>query len=326
LRVLVTGGAGYIGSHTAKALAQAGHEPITYDNLSEGHRFAVRWGPFVEGDLADRTLLAHVLAGYRIGAVIHFAANAYVGESVTNPSKYYRNNLVNTLNLLDTMRDAGVDRIVFSSTCATYGDPQTLPLTEEHPQSPVNPYGETKLAIERALHWYGRAYGLKWAALRYFNAAGADPDGDIGEVHHPETHLIPLALAAAAGQSEPLQIFGTDYPTGDGTAIRDYIHVTDLAGAHLRALDHLTGGGASRAFNLGTGQGYSVREVLDTVARVTGRTVPARETDRRPGDPPSLVADPTAARKSLGWQTEHDMDSIVATAWKWFEGAAQHVS
>jgi len=316
--VLVTGGAGYIGSHACKALAQAGYIPVTYDNLSRGHRHAVRWGPLVEGEIADRAAVAAALKAHRISSVMHFAAFAYVGESGTDPALYYRNNVVGTLALLDAMREAGVDRIVFSSTCATYGLPETMPIAETTPQRPVNSYGETKLAIERALHWYGEAYGLRSVALRYFNAAGCDREGEIGEEHDPETHLIPLVLRAALGSGPPVSIFGTDYQTPDGTAIRDYIHVEDLASAHVRALDHLARGGASVAANLATGHGYSVREVIAAVARAVGHDVPHRETPRRPGDPPALVADPSLARTLLDWQAEcSDLDTIIRTALAW---------
>lgn len=318
MKVLVTGGAGYIGSHTAKALAQAGHEPVVYDNLSFGHRWAVRWGPLVEGDLADKALLARVMDQYEVEAVIHFAASAYVGESMQNPRKYFRNNVVNTLNLLDAMMEAKVKTIVFSSTCATYGDPVELPITEAHPQSPVNPYGDSKLFVEQMLKWYGQAYGLGWAALRYFNAAGADPDGEIGENHTPETHLIPLAIEAAMGKRPYLEIFGTEYPTKDGSAVRDYIHVADLADAHVRALSHLSQGGDSLALNLGTGDGYSVREVISTVERVSNTSVPVRLAIPRPGDPAVLVADSSEARRVLGWEPKFEgIESIIQTAWDW---------
>jgi UDP-arabinose 4-epimerase len=316
--VLVTGGAGYIGSHACKALAQAGYVPVTYDNLSRGHRHAVRWGPLVEGDVGDGVAVAAALKAHRVSSVMHFAAFAYVGESGTDPALYYRNNVSGTLKLLDAMREAGVDRIVFSSTCATYGLPDAVPIAETTPQRPVNPYGETKLAIERVLHWYGEAYGLRSVALRYFNAAGCDRGGEIGEEHDPETHLIPLVLRAALGSAPPVAIFGTDYPTPDGTAIRDYIHVEDLASAHVRALDHLAKGGVNAAVNLATGRGYSVREIIAAVARATGRAVPHRETPRRPGDPPALVADPSLARSLLGWQAEcSDLDTIIGTALAW---------
>jgi UDP-arabinose 4-epimerase len=318
MRILVVGGAGYIGSHTALALADAGHEPVVFDNMEMGHEWAVQWGPLVRGDLHDGDLLCRTLEEHRIDAVIHFAAYAYVGESVQNPRKYFDNNVGGTLSLLNAMLDVGVRDIIFSSTCATYGVPERVPIDEMHPQAPINPYGETKLIIERALKWYGEAYDLNWVALRYFNAAGADPDGRIGESHDPETHLIPLVIDAALGKRGPVQIFGTDYPTPDGTAVRDYIHVLDLADAHIRALDYLREGGASRAFNLGNGKGYSVREVVESVQRVSGVTVPFEEGPRRPGDPPELVGDATLATQTLGWNPQFtELDSIVATAWRW---------
>ncbi|MGH6974341.1 MAG: UDP-glucose 4-epimerase GalE, partial [Stellaceae bacterium] len=256
--ILVTGGAGYVGSHACKALAGAGYVPVVYDNLSRGHRGAVRWGPLVEGDLSDRTALLTAMRTHSITAVMHFAAFAYVGESVSQPELYYRNNVVGTLDLLAAIREAGIGTIVFSSTCAVYGIPEVMPIRESAPLGPVNPYGETKLAIERALHWHAAAYGIRYAALRYFNAAGADAAGEIGEDHDPETHLVPLAIRAALRQGGPVSIFGTDYPTPDGTAVRDYIHVADLADAHVRALGYLAGGGDSAAINLGTGSGSSV--------------------------------------------------------------------
>lgn len=316
--VLVTGGAGYIGSHACKALAQAGYTPVVYDNLSRGHREAVRWGPLVEGEIADRAAVTAALRAHGVSSVMHFAAFAYVGESGTDPALYYRNNVVGTLALLDAMRDAGVGQIVFSSTCATYGLPERMPIAETTPQHPVNAYGETKLAIERVLYWYGQAYGVRSVALRYFNAAGCDRDGEIGEAHDPETHLIPLVLRAALGSAGPVSIFGTDYATPDGTAIRDYIHVEDLASAHVLAIRYLADGGASTALNLATGQGYSVREIIAAVARATGRDVPQREAPRRPGDPPALVADPSLARSVLGWRAEcSDLDTIIGTALAW---------
>jgi UDP-arabinose 4-epimerase len=316
--VLVTGGAGYIGSHTCKALAAAGYLPVVLDSLVYGHRWAVRWGPFERADLADRKAIERVLRERRIGAVVHFAAYAYVGESMTDPGKYFRNNVANTLNLLEAMRVAGVEQIVFSSTCATYGVPDAVPIAEDHPQRPVNPYGESKLFIERALHWHGVAHGLRWMALRYFNAAGADPDGEIGEDHDPETHLIPLAIETALGRRHELQVMGTDYPTADGTAIRDFVHVTDLADAHVRALRHLEREGASGALNLGTGSGHSVREVIAMVERVSGRTINARNAPRRAGDPPALVAAPGRARQLLGWRPQwSSLESIVQTAYRW---------
>jgi UDP-arabinose 4-epimerase len=316
--ILVTGGAGYIGSHACKALAAAGYLPVVYDNLSRGHRDAVRWGPLVEGELEDRGQLAAALRRHDASAVMHFAALAYVGESVSDPAHYYRNNVGGTLALLDAMRETAVDTIVFSSTCAVYGVPDGLPISESTPLLPVNPYGETKLAIERALRWYGQAYRMRSIALRYFNAAGADRDGEIGENHEPETHLVPLVLRAALGQAGPVDIYGIDYPTPDGTAIRDYIHVEDLAAAHVRALDYLAGGGASAVVNLGTGRGYSVREVIDAVETVGGRPVPRREVARRAGDPAELVADPSLAAVLLGWHAScSDLDTIIRTALAW---------
>lgn len=318
MRVLVTGGAGYIGSHTCKALYQAGFEPVVFDNLSTGHRWAVRWGPVVKADLSNRSAIVSALQEYRVEAVIHFAASAYVGESIQNPRKYFNNNVVNTLNLLEAMLDAGVRYIVFSSSCATYGIPEHIPISEDHPQRPVSPYGESKLFVERALRWYGEAYGLRWVALRYFNAAGADPEGELGEVHNPETHLIPLAIQAALGRRPYLEIYGTDYPTPDGTAIRDYVHVTDLAKAHVLALTYLLNGGESTALNLGTGRGHSVREVVGAVERVSCRRVLVREGPRRPGDPPALVAEATRAKAVLGWEPGfRSLDAIVETAWHW---------
>jgi UDP-arabinose 4-epimerase len=318
MRVLVTGGAGYIGSHTAKLLAASGHSPIVFDDMSQGHAWAVKWGPIEHGSLSDPDRLRDVFARHKIDAVIHFAANALVGESMSNPTKYFRNNTVGTLNLVDAMRGASVGRIVFSSTCATYGNPVRVPIDEMHPQAPVNPYGESKLMVEKILRWYGECYGLRWMALRYFNAAGADPDGEIGEDHDPETHLIPLVIGAALGTRPPVGIFGTDYDTPDGTAVRDYVHVMDLADAHLRALQRLDEGTSSQAVNLGTGRGHSVREVLTTVARVAGQAVPAVESPRRAGDPPALVADPARARDVLGWTCRYPaLEVIVGHAWAW---------
>jgi UDP-glucose-4-epimerase GalE len=316
--ILVTGGAGYIGSHTAKALARAGYRPVTYDSLVYGHRHAVKWGPFVEGDIADTAKLERVIKEEAIDAVVHFAAFAYVGESVTKPEIYFQNNVVGSLSLLDAMRHTNVKPIVFSSTCATYGMPDRMPITEETLQRPINPYGETKLMIERALAWYGPAHDIRSVSLRYFNACGADPEGEIGEEHDPETHLIPLILDAALGKRAAIDVYGTDYPTPDGTAVRDYIHVQDLAEAHVKALAYLFEGGETTQVNLGTGTGNSVREVIDAVERVTGRSVPRREVARRAGDPPELVADPTKANRLLGWKPAmSDIDSIIRTAWAW---------
>jgi UDP-arabinose 4-epimerase len=320
MRVLVTGGAGYIGSHTAKCLAASGHEPVTFDDLSQGHEWAVKWGPLERGSLADTARLAEVFATRRVNAVMHFAAHALVGESIANPAKYFRNNTVGTLNLLDAMRTAGVSTLVFSSTCATYGNPVRVPIDESHQHVPVNPYGESKLMGERLLRWYGEIYGLRWIALRYFNAAGADPDGEIGEDHDPESHLIPLVIGAARGTRPPVQIFGTDYPTPDGTAVRDYVHVMDLADAHVRALECLEAGAAGQAINLGTGTGHSVREVVAAVTRVGQRPVPVIESPRRAGDPPELVAARSRAREVLGWTCRYaSLDTIVRHAWAWHE-------
>ena len=323
MQVLVTGGAGYIGSHTAKTLARAGYEPIVVDNLRNGHRWAVRWGPLVEMDLTDRDVLRRVFEQYRIEAVIHFAALIEAGESVRDPAKFFRNNVANTLNLLDAMQEGGVKRIVFSSTAAVYGDPRETPMGEDHPKEPVNPYGESKLFVERALGWYGQAYDLRWMALRYFNAAGADPEGELGERHDPETHLIPRAVEASLGRAAALKVFGTDYPTSDGTAIRDYVHVSDLGQAHVLALKHLTSGGPSMALNLGTGKGYSVREVLSTIESVSGRKVPAEMSGRRAGDPASLVARSERAKSVLRWSPRYsDLATIVKTAVAWHASRA----
>ncbi len=316
--VLVTGGAGYIGSHTCKALARAGFTPVTYDNLVSGHRWAVRWGPLETGDILDSLRLSAVMKAYRPVAVIHFAAFAYVGESITEPAKYYRNNVAGSQVLLDVMRAHDVNQIVFSSSCATYGIPDRLPITEDTPQSPINPYGATKLMVERMLADYGAAYGLRSVALRYFNAAGADPDGDTGEDHDPETHLLPLVLETAAGLRPDFTIFGDDYATPDGTCIRDYVHVSDLAQAHVLALQLLGRGGDSARFNLGNGAGYSVAQIIETARRITGREIKVKHGPRRPGDPASLVADASKARADLGWQPKFPaIDDIVGSSWDW---------
>ena len=316
--ILVTGGAGYIGSHTCKVLAGAGYVPITYDNLSTGNRWSVKWGPLVEADLADGVLLREVIRKYSVSAVIHFAANAYVGESVVNPRKYFENNASNTLNLLGAMLDTGINHIVFSSTCATYGIPDIIPISERECQKPINPYGESKLFIERVLRWYSNAYDLNWIALRYFNAAGADLNGEIGEHHDPETHLIPLVMQSAMGVRPKLEIYGMDHPTHDGTPIRDYIHVMDLADAHLLALEYLKKGGESRAINLGTGNGHSVMEVISAVKQISGLLPLTRPVEKRPGDPPVLVADASKAHQTIGWIPNHkDIHEIVESAWKW---------
>lgn len=317
-RVLVAGGAGYIGSHACKALARAGFTPVTLDSLVNGHEQAVRWGALVRGDLGDRALLSRVLVEEKIEAVMHFAAYLYVGELVEQPAKYYANNVANTLGLLDAMREAGISSIVFSSSAATYGTPERNPIPEDHPQLPINPYGETKLAVERALKWYGGAYGMRWAALRYFNAAGADHDGETGEAHDPETHLVPLVLEAGMGKRPPVKVFGTDYPTPDGTAVRDYVHVSDLADAHVLALKRLLAGGESLAANLGTGDGYSVRQILDEAGRALGSPIPHENAPRRAGDPAELVADPSLAMRELGWKpVRSDLPTILKTALAW---------
>lgn len=314
--VLVTGGAGYIGSHTCKMLSQSGVTPVTYDNLVYGHRHAVKWGPLVVGDIRDQARLVETIRTHRPTAVIHFAAFAYVGESVDSPAKYYDNNIRGTLSLLEAMRCEGVGRIVFSSTCATYGVPQRLPISEDLPQLPVNPYGWTKRMVEQILEDYSHAYGLRFAALRYFNASGADPDGDIGEEHDPETHLIPRALMAALGQIEHMDVFGDDYDTPDGTCIRDFIHVQDLAAGHVLALRHLERANADLKVNLGTGRGFSVKEVLAAVEKVTGRPVPVRMRPRRAGDPPALYADISRAREIIGFEPRFtDVADIVRTAY-----------
>ena len=320
MSILIVGGAGYIGSQTAKHVARCGFTPVVFDNLVHGHRWAVRWGPFIEGDLADPFLITRALREHAVTAVIHFAAFAHVGESMREPSKYFRNNVAHTLNLLDAMVGAGVRDIVFSSSCATYGEPVEIPIGESHPQTPVNPYGESKLAVEKILHWYERAYGLRAAALRYFNAAGADPEGEVGEDHDPETHLIPLAIAAARGGGSTLPVFGTDYPTPDGTAVRDYVHVADIADAHCSALEQLSLRGGGIRLNLGTGRGHSVRQVLSAVEAVSGRSVPVREEGRREGDPPVLVADARAAEEVRGWRPARPaLETIVRDAFRWHE-------
>jgi UDP-glucose 4-epimerase len=317
MNILVTGGAGYIGSHAARLLDRTGHQVWIYDNLCTGHRGAALSGRLIEGELADRGKLESALRENRIDAVMHFAAFALVGESVIDPAKYYQNNVMASLTLLEAMRVAGVHRIVFSSTTATYGAPEHVPITESTPQQPINPYGFCKLVIERALADYAHAYGFGYAALRYFNAAGAAPEGDLGEDHQPESHLIPIVLQVALGQRDQITIFGDDYPTPDGTCIRDYIHVDDLSTAHLKALDRLQAGKGLH-LNLGTGRGYSVREVIDTCRRITGHRIPAVVGPRRAGDPPRLVADASRARAELDWQPRcMELAPIVETAWRW---------
>ncbi len=319
MKILVFGGAGYIGSHTALELVRAGEKVIIADNLVTGHRQAIPEGvTFYEGDLHDRAFLDRVFQTEQIDAVIHFAAFSLVGESVTNPLKYYDNNLCGTKVLLDAMVANHVDKIVFSSTAATYGEPENIPILETDRTCPTNPYGETKLAMEKMFHWTGLAHGMRYVSLRYFNACGADASGTIGEDHNPESHLIPLILQVPNGKRETVSIFGTDYDTPDGTCIRDYIHVTDLAQAHILAVQYLANGGESDIFNLGNGVGYSVREVIETARKVTGHPIPAVETPRRAGDPARLVASSEKARRVLGWNPVHDsLEEIIASAWNW---------
>lgn len=318
-RILVTGGAGYIGSHTCKALAAEGFEPVTFDNLALGDAARVRWGPLVEGDVRDADAVARAITAHDAEAVIHFAADAYVGESVTDPARYYNNNVGGMIGLLAGMRAAGRSAIVFSSTCAVYGDPATLPICDDTLPAPVNPYGRTKLICEQMLADYAAAYGIDFVALRYFNASGADLDGELGEDREYEPHLIPRAMLHLLGHLPDFQVFGSDFPTPDGTAIRDYIHVADLAHAHVLAVNRLLDGSVGRrVFNLGSGVGYSVAEVLAAIAAISGRSLAAPTGDRRPGDPPQLVADVTRARDELGFTARHSaLDEIIASAWRW---------
>ncbi len=317
MRILVTGGAGYIGSHAVHLFLDRGHDVWVLDNLSMGHRAAVPAERLVVADLKDVHRIDQLMLEARIEAVVHFAASTAVGESVTNPAKYYQNNVVNTLNLLESCRRLGIGKFVFSSTAATFGVPAEMPITEEAPQIPINPYGQTKLTVERALGDYAKAYGLGYSALRYFNASGARADGKVGEDHTPETHLIPLAIYAVMGKTPPIKVFGTDYPTPDGTCVRDYIHVDDLAEAHFLALENL-GPGKELKYNLGIGAGYSVREVLTAVEEVTGKPVPSESAPRRAGDPPTLIASSAKIQKELGWSPKYkDLRSIVETAWNW---------
>lgn len=327
MKVLVTGGAGYIGSHTCKALAQAGHEPVVYDNLCTGHRELARWGGFAYGDILDTPHLAQIMKRQGIEGVIHFAALSTVGESVAEPGRYYLNNVAGTLSILEAMRLADVERIVVSSTCAVYGVPAVVPIEESTPRAPINPYGVTKATMEAMLRDFYHAHGIRSAALRYFNAAGADADGETGEWHDPETHLIPRVLMAASGAIPALEIFGKDYPTPDGTCIRDYIHVADLADAHVRALALLGECSEALTLNLGTGTGYSVQQILDAAADVLGKPVPYRFGPRRPGDPPLLVAKADGAREALGWVPRHsDLRHILATAAAWHERMIRRAS
>ncbi|MEA5597293.1 UDP-glucose 4-epimerase GalE [Rivularia sp. UHCC 0363] len=319
--ILVTGGAGYIGSHTVLALKQAGYEVLILDNLVYGHRDLVEQVlkvELIEGDTINRDLLDKLFATRDIAAVMHFSAYAYVGESVTDPAKYYRNNVIGTITLLEAMLAASVKKFVFSSTCATYGVPETVPIPEDHPQNPINPYGATKLMVERILADFNEAYDFRSVRFRYFNAAGADPSGNLGEDHNPETHLIPLVLQTALGKRESISIFGTDYPTNDGTCVRDYIHVSDLADAHVLGLEYLLKGGDSDFFNLGNGNGFSVKEVIEAARTITGKDIKAVECDRRPGDPPALIGSAQKARQILGWQPQYtNLKDIMTHAWAW---------
>jgi UDP-arabinose 4-epimerase len=316
--ILVTGGAGYIGSHVCKALYAAGYNPVTYDNLSSGHDWAVKWGPLERGDILEASRLKEVFASYKPAAVMHFAALIAVGDSVDSPAKYYRNNVAGSLTLLEVMSEQDVCHFIFSSTAAVYGLSEIVPIAETAKERPINPYGETKLIVERMLRDFSAAYALNWTALRYFNAAGADPDGEIGEAHDPETHLIPITFEAIQGKRDRVDVFGTDYDTRDGTCVRDYIHVCDLADAHVAALERLRRGGSSEAYNLGNGAGFTVSEVIAAAESVTGRTAPVHYGARRPGDPASLIADARRAKEELNWCPRlGSLDDIIGTAWRW---------
>lgn len=318
MRILVTGGAGYIGSHTCKALATHGHQVVVYDNLSTGHREFACFGDFIYGDIRDTQTLRHALRKYQPDGIIHFAASAYVGESVTNPGKYFSNNVAGTLSILEAMRGEGIGAIVVSGTCAVYGQPEIVPINEDTPKNPINPYGESKLFMERMLADFETAHGIKWMSLRYFNAAGSSPDAEIGELHDPETHLIPLVIFAAMGKTRSIGIFGNDYPTRDGTCERDYIHVDDLARAHILGMSHLLAGGDSMALNLGTGNGSTVREIIRGVEEISGQPIPAKNLPRRPGDPACLVADASKARQILGWKTEKPLRAMLEDAYRFY--------
>jgi UDP-glucose 4-epimerase len=320
--ILIVGGAGYIGSHVNKLCHARGYRTIIIDNLVNGHEAAIKWGRFIKADLSDVATITQVFRDYRIAGVMHFAAYAYVGESVFDPAKYYENNVANTLHLLRAMKIAGCNFIIFSSTCATYGNPEYLPIDEAHPQNPINPYGHSKKMVEQILKDYSSAYDLRYVALRYFNAAGADEAAEIGESHNPETHLIPLILDVALGKKASVDVYGIDYPTKDGSAVRDYIHVSDLADAHLKAMEYLFRGGESTALNLANGDGYSVMEVIEAARHVTAHPIPIRLCDRRPGDPPALIGNSDDARLILGWQPQYpDLGRIVSSAWNWHKGS-----
>jgi UDP-glucose-4-epimerase GalE len=316
--ILIVGGAGYIGSYMCKYLAKNGYHPIVLDNLVYGHRQAVKWGPFIAGQMADTKLLDQIFTEHPIAAVMHFAAFCYVGESVEDPGKYYQNNVAATITLLEEMLKKNIKNFIFSSSCAVYGEPVEIPITEQHQYNPINPYGRSKLMVEQILQDFRAAYGLEYVALRYFNAAGADPEGEIGEEHNPETHLIPLVLKTALGQRETINIFGDDYATKDGTCIRDYIHIDDLAQAHLLALDRLLNGLPGGQYNLGNGDGYSVKEVIEVARNITSKQIPAKIVKRRPGDPAVLIGSSAKAFKELGWKPQFaDLNAIVETAWQW---------
>jgi len=318
MKVLVVGGAGYIGSHMVKMLSLAGHDVVTLDNLSNGYKDAVKYGEFIEGDIADAGLLNNLFSKTAFDGVMHFASYIQVGESVEKPSMYYKNNVTNTQVLLDAMLEHGIKSFIFSSTAATFGEPEYIPIDEAHPQKPINPYGHSKLMVEQILADFDHAYGLKSVSLRYFNAAGADAEGELGERHIPETHLVPLVLQAASGRRDNIAIFGTDYDTPDGTCVRDYIHINDLCSAHLLGLEHLVAGGDSKAYNMGNGQGYSIKEVIDVAKKVTGNDFEVKLAERRDGDPAKLVADSTLLQKELGWSPQYtDLETIIRHAWEW---------
>jgi len=321
MAVLIVGGAGYIGSHIVRALRTKGTDVVVFDNLEKGHREAIADVPLYRGDLRNKQDVHAVFKQYGISAVMHFSAYSLVGESMEKPALYYENNLYGTLNLITAMKDAGIRHFIFSSTAAVFGEPREVPITEDHPTNPTNVYGETKLAVEKMLDWYDNIHGLKSVRLRYFNAAGADPSGEIGELHSPESHLIPLVLQAALGERDSISIFGNDYDTRDGTCIRDYIHVNDLADAHILALDYLQAENSSAVFNLGNGSGYSVREIIDVAEKVTGRDIPVKQAERRPGDPAVLIAASEKAKEILAWRPKlYDIETILETAWKWHSG------